>query len=166
MSTKILLDLGGGNEPHIEDGYETVSTDRHDFSKDFVGKNCRFVKHDLLTKIPFASNSVDKIWCHHVLEHLPHQLPNGDDALIFVMKEIARVLKPGCEAHIIVPWMKHPNATRHPAHYRFFDHEVFNWFGADYPSPDLEAYGMPRVLTVTQNKVVEETHVYAIFTKL
>ena len=88
------------------------------------------------------------------------------DMGIILVNGIARVLKPGCEAHVIVPWMNHPNATRHPCHYRFFDHEVFNWFGADYPSPDLEAYGMPRVLKVTRNEVVEQTHVYAIFIKL
>lgn len=163
---KILLDLGGGSQPHTEEGYKTISTDRHDFSKDVVLQNVEFVQHDLLTVLPFDNEFIDKVWSHHVFEHLPHQLSNGDDALIFVMREVARVLKPGGEAHIIVPWMKHPNATRHPCHYRFYDHELFNWFTHDYPSPDLEAYNFPRVLQITRNEVVEQTHVYAIFKKL
>lgn len=162
-----LLDIGGGNQPHIEEGYKTIATDRHDFSTDYVGKeNCKFICHDVLTQLPFKNGSIDKIWCHHVLEHLPHQLPDGRDALVFVISEIARVLKKNCEAHLIVPWMNHPNGTRHPCHYRFFDTEIFNWFDYRYDSPDLEAYGMPRTVKVTMNKVQDNCHIYAILEKI
>lgn len=163
----ILLDIGGGNQPHIEEGYITIATDRHDFREDYKDrKDCQFVIHDILTPLPFEDNSIDKCYSHHCLEHLPQSAANGEDALIFAMKEMTRVTKPGGAIQVIVPWIEHTNAWRHPAHYRFFNYEVFNWFDAEYPSPDLEAYNFPRVLKCTVDTIVDNCHVMAIFTKL
>lgn len=159
-----LLDIGGGNQPHIEEGYKTIATDRYDFSKDYIGKeNCEFVVHDILTPLPFKDGSIDKIWSHHCLEHLPHQLPDGRDALVFAMNEMGRVIKKGCEVHVIVPWMLHPNGTRHPCHYRFFDTEIFNWFDYKNDTPDHEAYGYVNKMELVRNWIQDECHVYSIF---
>lgn len=160
----ILLDIGGGNQPHLEPGYDTVATDRHDFSKDYVGKkNCEFVVHDILTPLPFSDKSIDKIWCHHCLEHLPHQLPSGKDALVFAVNEMGRVIKPGCEVHLIAPWVEHTNAWRHPGHYRYFNYDIFNWFDHRNDTPDHEAYGYVNKMELVNNWIQDNCHVYAIF---
>ena len=106
---------------------------------------------------------MDKLWTHHTLEHLPHQRPDGSDALIFVMDEIGRVLKPKAEAHIIVPWIEHTNAWRHPAHYRFYNYDIFNWFNHANPTPDHEAYGYKHKMHLIRNEIVDDCHIYAIF---
>ena len=123
----------------------------------------QFINHDMLKGLPFEDNSVDKVYSHHTLEHLPHQLPDGKDALVFVMDEIGRVLKPDCEAHIIVPWVEHTNAWRHPAHYRFFNYDIFNWFNYGNPTPDHEAYGYKHKMKLIRNDIVDKCHIYAIF---
>ena len=160
---KILLDIGGGNQPHIEEGYRTIVTDRHDFGKDPMMQNVEFMQHDLKNALLFEDKSIDKIWCHHVLEHLPHQFPDGRDALVFVMDEIGRVLKKDCEAHIIVPWVKHTNAWRHPGHYRFFNYDIFNWFDSQNDTPDHEAYDYVHKMELVANFIQDDCHVYAIF---
>jgi SAM-dependent methyltransferase len=50
---------------------------------------------------PFAGSTFDHILCSHVLEHVPHRLPAGDDVgrwddgLLLVMAELHRILKSG-----------------------------------------------------------------------
>lgn len=53
------------------------------------------IRHNLNDGIPVESNSVERIKCHHVLEHL--------ESPITVLREIKRVLKSNGEASIIVP---------------------------------------------------------------
>ena len=79
------------------------------------------------------------------------------------MDEIGRILKPGCEAHIIVPWIEHTNAWRHPAHYRFFNYDMFNWFNHNNPTPDHEAYDYTHKMELVKNWIQDDCHVYAIF---
>lgn len=57
----------------------------------------RFVFHNLEEALPFASESVDFIFCSHVLEHFYRS-----DALRLA-REMLRVLKPGGSARIAVP---------------------------------------------------------------
>ena len=119
-----LLDIAAGNVPKIMKGYKTIATDRHDFSKDYEKLDADFLLHDMLDPIPLEDNSIDFIWCHHALEHLPHFARNGQDALVFAVNEMGRVIKPGKEVHIIVPWVEHTNAWRHPGHYRYFNYDM------------------------------------------
>jgi len=159
-----LLDIGCGNNPKIIEGYETTGFDRYDFSKDC--KDISFSVGNMIEKWPFPDNEFDMTHSHHVYEHIPHTLLNGDDALIFVMNEMARVTKVGGELHIIVPWIEHTNAWRHPGHYRFYNYDIFNWFTCDNPSPDIEAYGFKRNLKIIRNEIIDKTHIYAIFKKI
>jgi SAM-dependent methyltransferase len=55
----------------------------------------RFRQTDL-TAAPFATDSFDLVICSHVLEHVP------DDAAAF--REIARILRPGGRALLLVPF--------------------------------------------------------------
>lgn len=160
---KLLLDIGAGNKPKKYKDYHTIATDRHDFSEDYKNLEADFVQHDILKPFPFHDKHFDFIWCHHVLEHLPHQLPDGRDALVSVMNEIGRLLKPRCEAHIIVPWIEHTNAWRHPGHYRFFNYDLFNWFSHTNQTPDHEAYGYVNKMHIIRNDIVDNCHIYAIF---
>lgn len=47
-------------------------------------------------EIPYDSNSVDMIHCYHFLEHISN--------VVFVIREIRRVLKPGAHVNIVVPY--------------------------------------------------------------
>lgn len=159
-----LLDIGAGNKPKREKGYQTVAFDRHDFSKDYKDIDwATFQVGNILEKWPFDDNSFDMIWSHHAFEHLPHQLDDGSDALVHAMNETGRVLKPDAEAHIIVPWIEHPNAWRHPGHYRFFHKELFSWFSYNNKTPDHEAYGYTHKMKLERCWVQDDCHLYAIF---
>ena len=120
---------------------------------------------NMLEVWPFDDNTFDMTYSHHVFEHVPHTLPNGDDALIHVMSEMARVTKVGREMHVIVPWIEHTNAWRHPGHYRFFNYDIFNWFNSKNPSPDLEAYNFKRNIKLIRNEIIDKCHIYAIYLK-
>ena len=157
---KKLLDIGCGNKPKIMEGYRTTGFDRHEFeqSDDFD-----FMVGDILDTWPFEDREFDMTYSHHVFEHLPHQLPDGRDALVHAMNEVGRVLKVGAEAHIVVPWIEHTNAWRHPGHYRFFNYDIFNWFNHKNPTPDHEAYGYVNKMHLIRNDIVDNCHLYAIF---
>lgn len=60
------------------------------------------IKADL-TDLPFAENTYDMIICNHVLEHIP------DDTA--AMNEIYRVLKPGGQAILQVPYDRNRETT-------------------------------------------------------
>lgn len=79
------LDLGAGR--YLRPGY--VGVDRYELSR-------ASVQADLLA-LPFRSDSVDKIRCSHVLEHLAKK------DVLPALREMYRVLKPGGFAIILVP---------------------------------------------------------------
>jgi SAM-dependent methyltransferase len=56
----------------------------------------KFLQHDLSNPLPFPDASFGFVWCSEVLEHLFSPLA--------VLKEIARVLKPGGEFRCTVPY--------------------------------------------------------------
>jgi len=111
-----------------------------------------------LTALPLRTASVDLVLSSHVLEHVP------DDAA--AIAELARVLRPGGTAIVLVPWdpglprtladpaldtpAKRLTAYGHPYHYRIY--------GADLPAR-LAAAGLParvvasrRLLTPHQRR--------------
>ena len=63
------------------------------------------LKWDLRRPLPFSNNSVMRINCAHVLEHL-----DPDAELPSVLKEMVRILKPGGRIRVVVPdalaWMR------------------------------------------------------------
>jgi SAM-dependent methyltransferase len=63
--------------------------------------------------LPFASDSVDRVFLVHVLEHLIDFLPLVDDA--------HRVLRPDGVAYLLSPWWRYVNAVADPTHVRLLD---------------------------------------------
>lgn len=155
------LDIGCGDQK--KEGF--FGLDRHDFSR--LYEKDEFLQHDLRYPIPFGDNCIDMIWTHHMLEHLPHRHPDIDmDFLIFVINEFHRVLRPGAEAHIIVPWIEHTNAWRSPSHYRFFNYDYWNWFShGTRLAGEHEAHGLEGPWKIAMNKIQDDCHVYAILVK-
>ena len=102
-----------------------------------------------LTRLPFANGRFDLVLCSHVLEHIP------DDAS--AMAELARVLRPGGTAIILVPYDPKRPATEegrdvtspaerwrrfgHPYHYRIY--------GVDLPDR-LASVGLPATVVSTR----------------
>ncbi len=152
--------------------YKWVGIDRTDFTR-FYSPGDFFV-HNVKDYLPFAANTFDLVWSHHVLEHLPPIHPyaqyswyNGpEDYLVWLINEIWRVLKPGGEAHLVVPWNKHTNAWRSPGHYRFFDENFFAYFGWNGNVADHESCGLWSKWQVLRNEVVDNMHVYGILKSL
>jgi ubiquinone/menaquinone biosynthesis C-methylase UbiE len=95
----ILLDIGCGSGVQIRElgGIATgVDINKHsiDYANSRNTPNAKFVVGDV-TNLPVESNSVDKVVCAEIVEHLP------DPDKVF--KEIFRVLKPGGKVVITTP---------------------------------------------------------------
>ncbi len=80
-------------------------------------------------KLPFPDNSFERVYAHHVLEHL-RNLPD-------VMSELHRVCKPGAIIDVLVPYYTCVGAFGDPTHVRFFTYRTFEHF-AD--TEDKERY--------------------------
>lgn len=78
------------------------------------------VVHDLeVFPYPFDDNSVEEVFCKHVLEHTQD--------LISVMEEIARISRLGGRIKIIVPYFAGQGAFNDPTHKRFFTYKTFDY---------------------------------------
>lgn len=75
---------------------------------------------DLERGIPVADNSIDQVYAVHILEHV--------HALIPLMNEVHRVLKPAGVLHAMVPNWQFVNAVADPTHVRFFSAQTFKAF--------------------------------------
>jgi predicted SAM-dependent methyltransferase len=84
MSRRIWLELGSGAKKG-QNGWITI---------DLTGAD---IAHDLRKGIPFASDSVDRIYTSHMLEHIPFK-----ELLVF-LDECYRVLKKDGELSVCVP---------------------------------------------------------------
>ncbi|VVB68318.1 Ubiquinone/menaquinone biosynthesis C-methyltransferase UbiE [Candidatus Norongarragalina meridionalis] len=69
-------------------------------------------------RLPFRDASFDAVNCRFVLEHI--------DNLVFVVKEICRVCKPGGTVRITVPHYASKDAFTSPYHRRFFTIGTFD----------------------------------------
>ena len=67
---------------------------------------------------PFKSNSIDRIYIAHVLEHL--------DEVYEVLKEMHRICKKGAIIEIYVPYFNNYNAFRDLSHKQFFTWDSFS----------------------------------------
>lgn len=103
------LNIGCG--PDKKDGYINIDYDST-FNPDIV--------RDIEKGLPFDDNSVDEIFCSHVLEHVKD--------LIFVMNEFWRVLKSGGKLFILVPPYDFEGAFSDPTHIRYFTPRTFEFF--------------------------------------
>ncbi len=114
VSDILMLDLGCGNKKRTG----TVGVDT----------NTRVeadVRHDLNEfPYPFESQTVDRVYIDNCLEHL-------DDPMR-VMEEIHRMLKPGGEVKVIVPYFRSPSAYHDPTHKTFYTIESFSYYDPDH----------------------------------
>lgn len=72
---------------------------------------------------PFPDNSVESVIAWHFLEHLP-----GPE-LARAMDEIKRILVPGGEVYIRVPFKE--RGPYNPYHFHVFDSTTFRWWTAE-----------------------------------
>lgn len=102
-----------------------------------------------LTRLPFAAERFDLILCSHVLEHIPE---DGS-----AMAELARVLRPGGTAIILVPYDPKRPATEEGRHitspaerWRRFGHPYhYRIYGADL-AEKLAAAGLASTVVGTR----------------
>ena len=161
------LDIGSGDRGKVAAEY--IKLDKHDFSAAYP--EGQFLQHDVKDPLPFEDGSIDGIWCHHMLEHLTHRHPDPErdiDFEIWTLNEFHRVLKVGGEAHIIVPWCKHPNNRRCPSHYRTYDQWNFEWYTYSFEAMSGEVIANKRHgrWGCRKNCIHDNTHIYAILVKL
>lgn len=105
----ILLDLGCGMaKRHGHIGIDRLTLPGVD------------VVCDLERKLPFADNSIDKVYSKSLLEHIEHFIP--------LMSEIYRILKPTGTFQVIVPHFSSPLGHSDFTHKRFFGYYSFDYF--------------------------------------
>lgn len=110
-----VLDIGAADrwlEPHLSEGVQYVALDypatgRHLYS-------ARPTVFGDAASVPFGDACFDGVFCLEVLEHVPE--PES------VLREIARVLKPGGRAWITMPFL-------YPLHDAPFDFQRFTEYG-------------------------------------
>lgn len=105
-----VLDLGAGL---VERAPGSIRADRS-----------RVVRPDVVleatTSLPFRANSLDRVCCYDVLEHV--------DDLVGVMSEIYRVLKPGGRLFVTTPHFSCANSYTDPTHRHHFGWRSFDYF--------------------------------------
>jgi ubiquinone/menaquinone biosynthesis C-methylase UbiE len=108
---EIILDIGCGDSKHKD----AIGLDR----RLLAGVNivCNFEKG-----LPIRSDSVDKIFSSHTLEHL-------DDIELF-LKEVKRVLKDSGAIAITVPHFSNSLGYSDYTHKRFFGFYTFDYFSS------------------------------------
>lgn len=74
-----------------------INLDQHDLGGYAQANGYRYQRHNILTGLPFPTQTVDLIMAHHFLEHLSYT-----DGLQF-LRECRRVLKPSGAMRIVVP---------------------------------------------------------------
>lgn len=120
----VKIDLACGDNK--KEGYKGV---------DIVETSSTDIVHDLTQyPWPFEDESVDEVHCSHYVEHIPHELNNGDnrDGLIQFMDELHRVMKPGAKATIIAPYYKSERAFGDPTHRRYIGDLSFPYFNKEW----------------------------------
>lgn len=111
------------------------------------------IVHDLTQyPWPFEDNSVDEVYCSHYIEHIPHDVKNGDnrDGLIQFMNELYRILKPGSKATIIAPYYSSMRAFGDPTHCRFISDMTFYYYNKQWRDANkLDHYGIECDFDIT-----------------
>jgi SAM-dependent methyltransferase len=115
------------------------------------------VRHDFLRfPYPFPDASFDEVYTHHVMEHVPPKLVDGDrDAFYAMMDEIHRVLRPGGVFTAVTPFAGSMSDHCHVAHYRHFVPETWQRFCRGYAhSRESEGYS-DRLFTMKDWKITK-----------
>jgi predicted SAM-dependent methyltransferase len=96
--------VAGGPRPLLGLLHRTSSIMRGSLPRDEYVQRLsehRFIHHELEEGLPFETDSVDYIFCSHVVEHFFRS-----DAQ-FLLREMQRVLRPGGVARVCVPDLEH-----------------------------------------------------------
>lgn len=110
-----VLDIGAADrwiEPHLSEGVQYVALDYPATGRDLY--SARPAVFGDGASLPFGGACFDGVFCLEVLEHVPE--PES------VLKEIARVLKPGGRAWITMPFL-------YPLHDAPYDFQRFTEYG-------------------------------------
>jgi predicted SAM-dependent methyltransferase len=103
------------------------------------------IVHDLTNyPWPFEDNSVDEVYSHHYIEHIPHDIHNEKDkrdGLIQFVDEIYRILKPGGKAVLVAPYYTSMRAFQDPTHERFICDGTFYYFNKEWREGDTQKLG-------------------------
>ena len=103
----------------IAEHQDYIGIDSGDYGQHYI--------RDIRRGLPFGNDTVDEVLADSVLEHILPGEHFGEDDYIFIMNECLRVLKPGGQIKIIVPWGAEHTAIKDPTHYRFFDEQSFKY---------------------------------------
>ena len=116
MSDPLKLDIGCGAKR--EDGWTGLDI-RPEAQPDIVRDVCR--------GLPFGDGVVEEVRCHQVLEHLP-----TPDDVLFVLREMHRVCRPGATITISVPRYDSMGAWGDITHVRAFHEREFHTIASHF----------------------------------
>lgn len=111
---------------------------------------------------PFADNSVDEIWCSHIVEHIPHEVRFGptivggigyapsdelyraakSDGFYAFFYEVWRVLKPDGLIHVVCPYAFSVGGMSDPQHRRYITTATFGYLAPQGDSAPFD-YQIP-----------------------
>jgi SAM-dependent methyltransferase len=110
----LKLDLGCGQK--CREGFEGVDI--------APGQGVAHIVDLFVGGWPFADDSVDEVWCSHLVEHTPN--------LIAFMDELYRIMAPNAIATLIAPYYTSMRAFQDPTHVRFITDATFVYFDAHW----------------------------------
>jgi predicted SAM-dependent methyltransferase len=120
MNTKIKLHLGCGNRLLAD----FLNVDK--LTPKIAAGAINFKQVDLTQfPWPFTDESVDFIYSHHLLEHLPNT--------VACMMEIWRILRPGGLMEAVVPYASSQLYLQDPTHVSAFTDVTVQSFALDHP---------------------------------
>lgn len=141
----LKLNLGCGEKPFSEEGWVNL---------DYYSTEPDVMKHDLtVLPWPFIDNSFDYALAMHILEHIPHNVPRyAGDFLHYMLRELARVMKPNSLVEVHVPSSRNPHTLEHMGHVR---HVGWRTFETLILGECLSSSEVARTLEVFRLKPVE-----------
>jgi predicted SAM-dependent methyltransferase len=136
---KVILGCGETKR----DGW--IGLDKGDYGQEII--------RDLRKGLPFCENSCSELFADQVLEHI--QL---NEDFIFVMNECLRVLKPGGQFEILVPFWGSEVAFKDPTHCRYFTKQTFT-----YLEPlNRWQYGFDKRWKILVNEKIDDSQLHVI----
>lgn len=108
---------------------------------------------------PFEDNSVDEIYCANYIEHIPHDVQNGNklDGLIQFMNETHRILKPEGKMTLVAPYYTSIRAYGDPTHVRSICDWTFLYYNAQWRKENkLEHMGITCDFNTTYDYHISE----------
>lgn len=135
----LVLDLGcGRNKVKMKDA-EVIGID-------IVKSPGVDMVWDLEKGIPFNDNSVDHIYCYHVLEHI--------DNIVYFLEEVSRVLKPDGIIEIRVPHFTSRGAYTCFQHKHFFTYDTFRFIGEESDKKDGRYVSSKTNLRLVERRLI------------